>query len=463
MGKIVKRIFFCLLIILVIGVILFLVIANRTVAPFIVKVEKTESITYDDRIIINVYVDNYFYKLNKDVWCYLSEDGKIADINDSNWQLASNGYCSFTALNGDYNVYVRDKYGNISDIDKQKVDINKVLDIKTNKDIFYLYVGQRDTITYEVDAIGDKNPEILFVSENENVVRVDDNGLITAVGNGVTNIRVGPKNGIYHSVKVYVPSFLVKPHTGLKDLLTCNQFTREEAKLIDNALFDRVNEAGYGTRAGVIAAARFLTLEFNYRVPYFFENGRLENFPPYEHVDGEGRYYHRGLYLDNSKFKDIAEALNGPVIWGCNLMNYTNWADRNYVYKEGYKYPNGLDCSGFVTWALLNGGFDVGDIGAGLDPNHKVLSDIANRQRITDELMSSGKVKVGDLIGNNGHAAIIAGVDGENYYIAEALPNIGGVRITTVPRSKLVHNSIYTFVVLMDDIYKSDGNYSDMW
>ena len=463
MGKIVKRILFCLLIILVIGVILFLVISNYKVAPFIVKVEKTESITYDDKVIINVYVDNYFYKLNKDVWCYLSNDGKIANINDEDWQKATNGYCSFTVENGDYDVYVRDKYGNISDINKQKIDINKVLNITTNKDIFYLYVGQSDEITYEVEAIGDKDPDIVFVSENENIVRVDSNGLMTAIGYGTTNIRVGVKNGIYHSVKVYVPSFLVKPHTGDKNLITCNQFSKEEAILIDSVLFDRVEEAGYGTRAGVIAAARFLTVEFNYRVPYFFENGRLENFAPYEHVDGEGRYYHRGLYLDSSKFKDIAAALNGPIIWGCNLMNYTNWSNGTIVYKEGQKYPNGLDCSGFVTWSLLNGGFDVGDIGAGLDASHHDLSDIGERVNITDELMASGRVKVGDLIGNNGHAAILAGMDGDNYYIAEALPNIGGVKITTVPRSKLVHNSIYTYIILMDSVYKKDGIYNDMW
>ena len=84
-------------------------------------------------------------------------------------------------------------------------------------------------------------------------------------------------------------------------------------------------------------------------------------------------------------------------------------------------------------------------------------------ETITDELMASGRVKVGDLIGHNGHAAILIGWDDNNYYIAEALPNIGGVRVTTVNRSKLVHNSIYKFIILMDDVYKKDGNYTNMW
>lgn len=82
---------------------------------------------------------------------------------------------------------------------------------------------------------------------------------------------------------------------------------------------------------------------------------------------------------------------------------------------------------------------------------------------ITDELMNSGRVKVGDLIGLNGHMAILVGWDDTNYYIAESLNNTGGVVITTVSRNKLVHNSIYKYIILMDDVYKSDGNYTNMW
>ena len=72
--------------------------------------------------------------------------------------------------------------------------------------------------------------------------------------------------------------------------------------------------------------------------------------------------------------------------------------------------------------------------------------------------------KVGDLIGLDGHAAILAGWDDNNYYIAESLNTTGGVVITTVSRAKLEsRNSIYTFVVLMDDVYKQDGNLTTYW
>ena len=82
---------------------------------------------------------------------------------------------------------------------------------------------------------------------------------------------------------------------------------------------------------------------------------------------------------------------------------------------------------------------------------------------ITDELMNSGTVKVGDLIGLNGHMAILAGWDNENYYIAESLNTTGGVVMTIVPKEKLVNNSIYKYIILMDDVYKKDGYYTNMW
>ena len=248
--------------------------------------------------------------------------------------------------------------------------------------------------------------------------------------------------------------------TAKREYFTCNMLSEEENELLDKILFDRVNRAGYKTRAGVIAAARFLTLESTYEVPYFYENGRLENYEPYKYVDGEGRYYHRGLYLSPKKKNDIVARFVGPQMWGCYLQNYTDWGG---VYVTGRLYPNGLDCSGFVTWALLNGGFDVGDIGAGIEPDHKDVTDLGELVYLSDELMASGRVKAGDLIGLDGHAAILIGWDENNYYIAESLNTTKGVVATTVRRSDLVHNSIYKYVVLMDKIYGEQGNYTSYW
>lgn len=98
-----------------------------------------------------------------------------------------------------------------------------------------------------------------------------------------------------------------------KGYLPCEEYTLEESKLLDEILAYRINEAGYGTRAGAVAAARFLTLEFPYRIAYYWETGRLNNTGK-DYVDGEGRYYHKGLYLHESKYADLEASALGPKI-----------------------------------------------------------------------------------------------------------------------------------------------------
>ncbi|MDE5888658.1 MAG: Ig-like domain-containing protein, partial [Bacilli bacterium] len=327
-------------------------------------------------------------------------------------------------------------------------------------DIIYLWKGQYEKLTYELSTIGELDASVSWKTDNEKIATVDNDGNVTGVDYGETYVRAVSSEGKSKAVKVIVTNLIRKPAIDFnKNYIKCNQFSVYEADMIDQILFDRIDTAGYQTRAGVIAAARFLALEFSYRIPYFAENGRLNNYAPYKHVDGEGRYYHRGLYLNENKFSSITSSFVGPCIWGCDLQTFTELPEFTY----GKYYPNGLDCSGFVSWALLNGGFDIGDIGAGENDDHDDLDDLGTKVYITDELMSSGRVKVGDLIGLNGHMAILVGWDDNNYYIAESLNNTGGVVITTVARNKLVHNSIYKYIILMDEVYKSDGNYTNMW
>lgn len=458
-----KAIYPIFIITLFLVLIITLIVANFTVPPFVTNIELSDSLKYEDKMVINIDVGNYFYKFDKTTYCIvISKDEKL-DKDDDRWIKAKKDNCSFILKDGDYDIYLKDRYGNVSNINTQKVKINKVLEVKPSKGILYMYNGMVSSVKYNVVKLGDGSEEVTWSSDNESVATVDQNGNIKAVGYGTTTVNIAGDGGIAGKVSIVVSPLITKPKIDFnKAYVGCNQFSKEEADLIDQILFDRVNEAGYGTRAGVVAAARFATLEFSYRIDYFYENGRLNNYDPFPKVDGEGRYYHRGMYLHESKFDSISDSYVGPAIWGCKLKNFTNWG--KWV-RNNY-YPNGLDCSGFVSWVLLNGGFDIGDIGAGEDGDttHKSLPDLGTKLNITPELMNSGKVKAGDLIGLSGHAAILAGWDDENYYIAESLNTTGGVVMTTVPKSKLENRqSIYTFVVLMDDVYKEDGNYTQMW
>lgn len=460
MKKVLKYILLIFILLVLLAFIGLIVVANYKVAPFVTNIEISESKRFEDQVIFNIEVGNYFYKLNKDTWCLVTLDKEKPTDKDDRWIKASQGYCSFTVKSGDYHIYVKDSYGNITDVKKQNIEINKVLDIKLNKDTIYLYKNGSEKLSYELVTLGNIDESVTWKSDNDNIATVDANGVVVAKEHGITYVNAITESGTNAKTKIVVSSFITKPVVDTsKSYITCKQFTKEQADMIDQILFDRVEASGYGTRAGVLAAARFITLEFAFRVHYFYENGRLNNYAPYKYVDGEGRYYHRGFYLNESKFSELKSSFVGPAIWGCDLQNYTDWGP----YVTGKYYPNGLDCSGFVSWALLNGGFDVGDIGAGENALHNDLDDLGTKVYITNELMNSGRVKAGDLIGLNGHMAILAGWDDNNYYIAESLNTTGGVVMTVVPKDKLVGKSIYKYIILMDDVYKEDGNYTTMW
>ena len=77
-----KKLFILILFILLVGGISYLVYLNMVTAPFITSIEKSDDKRFPNKIIINVHVDNYFYKLNKDVWCYITTDKEEPDVNN---------------------------------------------------------------------------------------------------------------------------------------------------------------------------------------------------------------------------------------------------------------------------------------------------------------------------------------------------------------------------------------------
>ena len=332
-----------------------------------------------------------------------------------------------------------------------------VKSIKFKVDTFYLAIGESEKLNYDIESSKD-DYKLTWSSENEDIVSISD-GKIVGVNLGTSVVTLKSESGKKAEVSVTVTDLIRKPELDdKKSFLPCHAYTEEEAHIIDEALRTRVLNKGEGTRAALIETIRFMTLSFKYKVSYFYENGRMHE-SGVRKADGEGRYYHKGLYLSEDKFKDIKVSHKGPAIWGCPL---TNLQDHNR-YKPGAKMPNGLDCSGFVTWSLYNSGLDVGDIGAGINDRHKDMSDVGEMHSLTYEYANSGDYKVGDVIARWGHTALIAGKDSEYLYIAESL--LKGVRIEKVsyknPNSSLY--KYYAYINKMDKEYSKNDDYTDMW
>ena len=398
-------------------------------------------------------VETYDLIIDKDLWCIATDSSTPPDFN-AEWQKVVNNECMLEIDNDDKYIYIRDN----KEVGEQKLIseyVSSIAKFAVNKKEFKLIKDEKAKIDVSLKTVGNPDKTIMYKSEDENIAQVI-NGEIIGINDGKTNIIVSDKYGHTETLNVQVTSLITLPEINNKKPFISNmQYTPEEAKILDDYLFYQIDEAGYKTRAGVVAAARFLSLEFKYRIPYFVENGRITHFNhqrPY--CDGEGRYFHRGLYLSTDKFKDIEKSVAGPAMWGAYIRE---WSEDNGIIR------NGLDCSGFVCWCLINGGFDeLGDIGGGLSEGLPTLSDYGVSQRITMDLLQSGKVKAGDPIGYDGHIGIIIGIDDEHVYVADTLYHSKGLWATQYTYKELV-NSDFTHIYDYTEIYKEEGNYTNMW
>ena len=411
---------------------------------------------YDFNVLNNMKLksvdDNSFVlkidNIEKDIICGYSNSNNNKII----WNNSSK--CSLNVNNKLKNVYIKKNFF------VRSFEINDLVIGDNLPKKIYLALDDSTTINPKINLIDTKN-DVKYESLDNKIVSVNDNKIIgKKVGN--TKVRMTVNDNYTKDVEVEVTKLIVKrpkKFNNNKSNLKCNHYSKEDAKKLDDILANKIeNVGGEGTRAAVVESIRFLMLDFPYQIEYFFENGRLSG--GVHEVDGEGRYYHKGLYLSEDKFKEISPSYVGPAIWGCPLMNFENWGS---TFKKGYFKPNGLDCSGFVTWSIVNGGYNPGDRGAGdnLEDNTEI-NDIGGEKVDTSvELFKSGKVKAGDLLGIWGHIAIVAGIDNEHVYVAESLWTFGGPVINTYSFSEATNKFVQA--VLLDNYYKEDGSYTDMW
>lgn len=183
-------------------------------------------------------------------------------------------------------------------------------------------------------------------------------------------------------------------HESLDSFLQSKGSSLEE---FNNLIASNVENSGYGTDAGVVAAAVTLIAElgnnYDVKIPYFWGGGHGQMI-----TGAEGN-------------------------WGSNQC-------RASANGRIYDYC-GLDCSGFVAWAIWNGGFNIA---ARVTGQFQALPG-AERVSLNS---SSAVLAPGDLLESNSHIVLVVGVDEETneYICAEASGYTTGVLFTRRPFSR---------------------------
>ena len=419
---------------------------------FDAPIPSIKEIYIDKDNYVNIYFEISANGIKDKIFFLNKKDSSNPDINSSDWKLV-NGNTAKYLLDDAYYSFFKNEDNVITRIKDTEL-LGRLSSFELNKNTIYLALKDSYNLKVSYEVVGHVDEEPFWYSDDEKIAKVDQNGKVTALKKGKTKIHVKLSGRDIYTDVIVTNLITIKPkkYDRSKKYLSCGKYSKAENDLLDKILKDRIKDAGYKTRAGVVEAARFITLEFPYKIKYFSENGRLSG----NKVDGEGRYYHKGLYLDESRYESITKSHSGPATWGCPI----------YSIPAHGPTPNGLDCSGFITWILYNGGFDVKDVGAGISGSLD-LTDYGKRTVLTESVVKSGKIKVGDLLASGGpgggHIALLAGEDENYYYVAESLwtpPNVAAL-LMQYPKNTFHKN--FNYVMLMDNYYKEDGNLTNMW
>ncbi len=391
-----------------------------------------------ERYIIN---DSLYVKFDHKVSCFLNDEW--TDTDDDNILVIPLSEAEDT-------LKIKNSSGTVYSLNN---DLSDLIDYDDSH--IYLAKGASDSIAYPAS----QNATVTYISENDNVVSADEKGILYGNNNGETTVQI-TVNDLTYRINVTVTDLIVPVNGEFdydKPFITPDLYTKEENDLIDEILVSRVEKVGYKTRAAAVEAARFLALEFPYRIHYFTENGRIDSYVGL-YCDGEGRYYHKGLYLDESRYALLDSELisDNPAYWGEIVYDYTN---------DQY-WPNGLDCSGFVSWCLLQAGYDPGDLGAGI-AEWEDLSDLGPK---IDLRSSLDEIRTGDLLvgGDDpiegGHIAILVGKKDGYYYVAESQQTseyYWGYCIRKYSGEELLDYFFYRED--MSAYYGEDGDITDYW
>ena len=216
------------------------------------------------------------------------------------------------------------------------------------------------------------------------------------------------------------------------NLIKCNSGSSYNTRLFNN-----VRTAGYKTREGVVAAAIYLSSHIDVHIPYFWSGGHFHNYYGYN---------------------DSGENFIGvPDKWGCDVKMAFGGTGKQ---KDGVAYPFGIDCSGFVTWSIYNGGYYNGNKNQELYISTDSKPPTAIGGLIVEAVpikSSKGKVKPGDIAFKSGHVGMVVAVNDNYLTIAEEKGYNYGLVVSEVKYTGFTH------IILMDNFYNNFNKSLPLW
>ncbi|MBR1679124.1 MAG: hypothetical protein IJ704_00575, partial [Bacilli bacterium] len=205
---------------------------------------------------IPLEVENVSYSVNGEVITATikvknAKENTECIINDKIYNLVGNE-CSFEVENKDSNVVIQNALQRV----EQEIspNVNQVVDFTLSENKIYLVLEEEKEITFSTKKLGNPKEDIVLTSQDESIARTDKNKIIgVAAGNTIVEAKVGE---VTKNIEVVVTDLITKPVWKGQDKprLTCHVDSEEQAKLLDELLYYRVEQAGLGTRAGAVAA-----------------------------------------------------------------------------------------------------------------------------------------------------------------------------------------------------------------
>ena len=108
-------------------------------------------------------------------------------------------------------------------------------------------------------------------------------------------------------------------------------------------------------------------------------------------------------------------------------------------------YQTGLDCSGFIDWAIHNGGYKYHQYGSSY-----YKEKVGKNYKVNDY-----QAKTGDLLWKQGHIGMVVDVKNDQYIVAEAH---GGSFGLILSQYDIKNPGEFTDIIDMTSFYNDNSN-----